>query len=198
MADPSVADLVLLRAAPARREQVRPHGRDLPRGAPARRRVPRRPTRTWPAPPRGHRGLPRRAAGPLEACHGRQPLPGPAGLLRLAGGRGRDPHRPDGQDAAATVPDQPVPGATEDALRRLLEACAGRDFEARRDGPDPAPDRRGPRRAEIAGMRLGDLDFEYDVVRSWSARAAGSAPAVRHRTARPSTATSVFGPPPAC
>jgi site-specific recombinase XerC len=60
-----------------------------------------------------------------------------------------------------TVPNQPVPLAREDAFHRLLEACAGRDFEARRDtGPDPAPGRWGPLRAEVARMRLTDLDFD--------------------------------------
>jgi site-specific recombinase XerD len=63
------------------------------------------------------------------------------------------------------VPEQPAPVLTEDLLRRLLAACAGRDFEARRDRAlillllDT-----GGRLAEIAGMRLGDLNFEYDVV----------------------------------
>ena len=31
------------------------------------------------------------------------------------------------------VPDQPVPVVPEDGLRQLLAACAGKDFEARRD-----------------------------------------------------------------
>jgi site-specific recombinase XerD len=63
------------------------------------------------------------------------------------------------------VPEQPAPVLTEDMLRRLLATCAGRDFEARRDRAiillllDT-----GGRLAEIAGMRLGDLNFEYDVV----------------------------------
>ena len=63
------------------------------------------------------------------------------------------------------VPEQPAPVLTEDLLRRLLATCAGRDFEARRDRAlillllDT-----GGRLAEIAGMRLGDLNFEYDVV----------------------------------
>jgi integrase len=63
------------------------------------------------------------------------------------------------------VPEQPAPVLTEDLLRRLLAACAGRDFEARRDRAlillllDT-----GGRLAEVAGMRLGDLNFEYDVV----------------------------------
>jgi site-specific recombinase XerD len=63
------------------------------------------------------------------------------------------------------VPDQPAPVLTEDLLRRLLATCAGRDFEARRDRAlillllDT-----GGRRSEIGGMRLGDVNFEYDVV----------------------------------
>jgi site-specific recombinase XerD len=63
------------------------------------------------------------------------------------------------------VPEQPAPVITEELLRRLLATCAGRDFEDRRDRAlillllDT-----GGRLAEVAGMRLGDLDFEYDVV----------------------------------
>jgi site-specific recombinase XerD len=63
------------------------------------------------------------------------------------------------------VPEQPAPVLTEELLRRLLATCAGKDFEARRDRAvillllDT-----GGRRAEIAGMRTGDLDFEYGVV----------------------------------
>jgi site-specific recombinase XerD len=63
------------------------------------------------------------------------------------------------------VPEQPAPVLTEDLLRRLLATCAGRNFEARRDRAlillllDT-----GGRLAEVAGMRLGDLNFEYDVV----------------------------------
>src|SRR5215218_4873578 len=95
-----------------------------------------------------------------------------------------------------TVPDQPVPLVREDAFRRLLEACAGRDFEARRDTAlilllvDV-----GPRRAELAGMRLTDLD-STSRSRSWRARTAGN---VRCRSAagllRPLTATSESAPP---
>jgi integrase len=93
------------------------------------------------------------------------------------------------------VPDQPVPLVREDAFRRLLEACAGRDFEARRDTAlilllvDV-----GPRRAEVAGMRLTDLDFDLQVAlvlgkggRHARCRSAAGPP-------RPSTATSVSAP----
>jgi integrase/recombinase XerC len=63
------------------------------------------------------------------------------------------------------VPEQPAPMLTEDLLRRLLATCAGRDFEARRDRAlillllDT-----GGHRAEIGEMRLGDVNFEYDVI----------------------------------
>src|SRR5215218_5653353 len=94
------------------------------------------------------------------------------------------------------VPDQPVPVVRKDAVRRLLETCAGRDFEARRDTAlilllvDV-----GPRHAELAGMRLTDLD-STSRSRSWRARTAGN---VRCRSAagllRPLTATSESAPP---
>jgi site-specific recombinase XerD len=64
------------------------------------------------------------------------------------------------------VPDQPIPVLTEPQLRSLFAVCAGKDFEARRDTAllmmllDA-----GPRRAELLGMNVGDLNFEYDVVR---------------------------------
>jgi site-specific recombinase XerD len=64
------------------------------------------------------------------------------------------------------VPDQPVPVLSEPQLRALFAVCAGKDFEARRDTAllmvllDA-----GPRRSELLGMRLDDLNFEYDVVR---------------------------------
>jgi site-specific recombinase XerC len=62
------------------------------------------------------------------------------------------------------VPEQPVPVVPEDGLRRLLAACAGKDFEARRDTAivmfllDT-----GARRAELADLQLADLDLDLDV-----------------------------------
>jgi integrase len=53
------------------------------------------------------------------------------------------------------VPEQPVPVVPEDGLRRLLAACAGKDFEARRDTAivmfllDT-----GARRGELADLQL--------------------------------------------
>jgi hypothetical protein len=64
------------------------------------------------------------------------------------------------------IPEQPIPVVPDDALRRLFAACAGKDFEARRDTAmimlllDS-----GARRAELVGLRLEDLDFEHDVAR---------------------------------
>ena len=64
------------------------------------------------------------------------------------------------------IPEQPVPILPDDALRRLFAACAGKDFEARRDTAmimlllDS-----GARRAELVGLRPDDLDFEHDVAR---------------------------------
>jgi site-specific recombinase XerD len=64
------------------------------------------------------------------------------------------------------VPDQPIPVLSEPQLRALFAVCAGKDFDARRDTAllmmllDA-----GPRRSELLGMHVGDLNFEYDVVR---------------------------------
>ena len=65
-----------------------------------------------------------------------------------------------------SVPEQPVPVLDEGQLRRLLAVCSGKDFRSRRDTAlilllvDA-----GPRRSELAGMRVDSIDFEYDVVR---------------------------------
>jgi integrase len=63
------------------------------------------------------------------------------------------------------IPEVPVPVLTEDQLRRLLKACDGRDFAARRDTAiirlliDT-----GLRRGECAGTMLDDLDLDDQVV----------------------------------
>jgi integrase len=63
------------------------------------------------------------------------------------------------------IPEIPVPILTEDQLRRLLKACDGRDFAARRDSAiirlliDT-----GLRRGECAGIMLDDLDLDDQVV----------------------------------
>jgi hypothetical protein len=91
------------------------------------------------------------------------------------------------------VPDQPVPVLTEPQLRALFAVCGGKDFEGRRDIAllmvllDA-----GPRRSELLGMRLGDLDFEYDVVRGRQGRA-GAGAAVRPQD-RPGPGSLSAGP----
>jgi site-specific recombinase XerD len=62
------------------------------------------------------------------------------------------------------VPEQPVPIVPEEGLPRLLAAGAGKTFDARRDSAivmfllDT-----GARRAELAGLRVADLDLDLDV-----------------------------------
>jgi site-specific recombinase XerD len=64
------------------------------------------------------------------------------------------------------VPDKPVPVLSVDALRALVDICEGKDFYARRDMAiirlliDT-----GMRRGEIAGLHLGDIDFDNAQVR---------------------------------
>jgi site-specific recombinase XerD len=63
------------------------------------------------------------------------------------------------------VPDVPIPVLGEPQLRALFAVCAGKDFDARRDtGLLMMLLDAGPRRAELLGMRVEDLNFEYDVV----------------------------------
>ncbi|MHB0870747.1 MAG: tyrosine-type recombinase/integrase [Chloroflexota bacterium] len=62
------------------------------------------------------------------------------------------------------VPETPPPVLGEDELRRLLKTCEGKEFEDRRDRAiillllDT-----GMRRAEIAGLKVEDVDFELNV-----------------------------------
>ena len=63
------------------------------------------------------------------------------------------------------IPEQPVPVVPEDGLRRLLATCAGKRFEDRRDTAlilllvDV-----GPRRAELMGLTVDDVDFDLEVL----------------------------------
>jgi integrase/recombinase XerC len=63
------------------------------------------------------------------------------------------------------VPEQPIPIVPADGLRRLLAACAGKGFEARRDTAiimlllDT-----GARRAELADLQLAHVDLDLDVL----------------------------------
>jgi site-specific recombinase XerD len=64
-----------------------------------------------------------------------------------------------------TVPETPPPVIREDEMQRLLRTCDGTSFDDRRDKAilhllwDT-----GMRRAEIAGLRLEDVDEEHDVL----------------------------------
>ena len=63
------------------------------------------------------------------------------------------------------IPEQPVPVIPPDGLRRLLKACDGKGFDARRDTAlimlllDT-----GARRDELMSRMLGDLDQDLDVL----------------------------------
>jgi site-specific recombinase XerD len=66
---------------------------------------------------------------------------------------------------APTVPEQPVPVLSANDVRALLDTAKGRDFNDRRDAAimrlfyDT-----GMRRAEMAGIRIVDIDDDNDVV----------------------------------
>ena len=63
------------------------------------------------------------------------------------------------------VPEVPVPVLNEGQLKALLKTCEGTDFDQRRDMAilrlllDS-----GLRRAEIAGLKIGDIDWDTDTV----------------------------------
>jgi site-specific recombinase XerD len=62
------------------------------------------------------------------------------------------------------IPEQPPAVLTEEELARLLKSCNGKEFADRRDTAfirllvDT-----GMRRAELAGLRVEDIDFDHDV-----------------------------------
>jgi len=74
------------------------------------------------------------------------------------------PYSPMARMKPPAVPVQPPPVLGEEQLRRLLKACEGTGFEERRDMAllrllmDT-----GMRRAECAGIKVTDLDFEAEV-----------------------------------
>lgn len=77
---------------------------------------------------------------------------------------GEIPESPMAKMRAPGVPEQPPPVLRDDELKRLLKACEGSGFEERRDTAllrlliDT-----GMRRAEAAGLRVADVDFDDDV-----------------------------------
>src|SRR6266508_5750151 len=62
------------------------------------------------------------------------------------------------------IPEAPPPVLSDDQLKRLLKTCEGKDFMSRRDQAilrllmDT-----GMRRAECAGLRVDDIDFDGNV-----------------------------------
>ncbi|MEV6348560.1 tyrosine-type recombinase/integrase [Actinoplanes sp. NPDC051851] len=63
------------------------------------------------------------------------------------------------------VPEQPVPILTDDELRKLLDACKGTDFEARRDTAIlRILIETGVRLGEISGLDLDDVDWDTDTL----------------------------------
>jgi site-specific recombinase XerD len=62
------------------------------------------------------------------------------------------------------VPDKPVPVVPDDGLRRLLAACAGKGFAARRDTAIMLLLDTGARRAELVALHLADVDLDLDVL----------------------------------
>lgn len=75
-------------------------------------------------------------------------------------------HHPMLRMKAPTVPEKPPEVLSEEDLRRLLAACEGKDFEARRDSAmirlliDT-----GMRRSELAGLTVDDLDLNRQLLR---------------------------------
>lgn len=85
-------------------------------------------------------------------------------FFKWATGEGEIPSDPMERITPPQVVEQPVPVLTVDDLRALIAACAGKDFEARRD---EAVIRlfadTGMRLGEMAGLRVVDIDLSLAV-----------------------------------
>lgn len=68
--------------------------------------------------------------------------------------------------SAPTVVDDPPPVVADDDLRQLLAACAGKDFEARRDTAIIRIwcEAGSPRVSEMAGMTEASVDLKHDQI----------------------------------
>lgn len=86
-------------------------------------------------------------------------------FFKWAHAEGEIPADPMERVSPPAVVEQPVPVLTIDQLRTLIAACAGKDFEARRDEAiirlfaDT-----GVRLGEMAGIQTGDVDLSLAVV----------------------------------
>lgn len=95
----------------------------------------------------------------------------------------------------ATVPVEPVPVLSTEDLRSLLAACAGKEFEDKRDTAivrlfvDT-----GMRRAELLGLRVTDIDFDQDVALVMGKGSKGRASPSAARQASPWAGTSASVP----
>lgn len=85
-------------------------------------------------------------------------------FFKWATEEGEIQHSPMERMKPPRLPDKPPPIMSEDQIKRLLKACEGTDFFARRDLAiirlliDT-----GMRRAEIAGLKVEDIDWEMNV-----------------------------------
>jgi site-specific recombinase XerD len=79
---------------------------------------------------------------------------------------GEIPRSPMERMSPPSVPEQPVPILSDDELRRLLDACKGTDFDARRDTAIlRVLIECGVRLGEISGLSVEDVDWDQDVLR---------------------------------
>jgi site-specific recombinase XerD len=84
-------------------------------------------------------------------------------FFRWAEDEGEIEHTPMAKMRPPSLPEVPVPIVGEDDLKRLLKGCDGREFAQRRDAAmlrlflDS-----GMRCAEMAGLRVEDVDFETE------------------------------------
>lgn len=115
--------------------------------------------------PRARRGLHRGCPCPLEALYRADPLPRPAAVVHVAGRRRGDRRVPDGADATPTLGETPVPVIRDAHLWALLEACAARSFDDRRDTAILRLFMNtGARLSEVAEFGLDDVDLDHGEV----------------------------------
>lgn len=86
-------------------------------------------------------------------------------FFRWLDDEGEIPSSPMAKMSPPAVPETPVPVLSKDAIRALVQVCAGREFADRRDAAiirlfyDT-----GMRLSELTGLTVEDVDFDQDVV----------------------------------